>query len=584
MDDSQETSPPLPSRRTLVVVSAAVGLAVAAVLLASAPGLPMVWDEGNAIRRAEGIARWTARWSPADGEARQPRPWTDEAIQRNWAYTTKVEGHPAFYGIVIAAGRAVSGGWLAPLGSARFGPIVLFALAAGAMFYRLGRQYSLAAATSAVVAMLLLPRLFAHLHFASFDGPLVSCWILAWATFEPACRRRCWATVFGIALGMTLSVKATGWFAPVPFVVWAAAYRDRAAAKALMLALPVAGLTFYAMNPPLWFHPLGGMLAFLDLNLHRAAHGWNIPTQFFGRLYDLNHPLPWYNTLAWTAVTVPLPLLLLFGTGLAVVLRHPRLHKAGMLLVANWLVLLVVRALPGTPPHDGVRLFLPSFAFLAALTGIGTAWVLGRLSAPVDSPGSPLKRGATAGLSSSACPNLPETTAGQAGSGTRRWIGVVMLYLAAATSLVWYSPHWLSYYNLALGGLPGATALGMEPTYYWDGLDSSVLDWLHENTPEGDKIRFAAGPSENLAMMRRWGSLRRDFRPEAPGEFQWYVLQHRPSAWQSADRWLIEHGAPRFRKTLGPGGWGPWRRDLPLVKVYPYRQYLRACEASKDER
>ena len=30
----------------------------------------------------------------------------------------------------------------------------------------------------------------------------------------------------------------------------------------------------------------------------------------------------------------------------------------------------------------------------------------------------------------------------------------------------------LSYFSPIVGGLPGATALGMEPTYYWDGLDS----------------------------------------------------------------------------------------------------------------
>ena len=86
---------------------------------------------------------------------------------------------------------------------------------------------------AAVVALMLLPRLFAHVHFASFDGPLTSCWILAWAAFAPA--RESWrrTVLFGVVLGMTLSSKATGWIAPVPFLVWALLYRDRAAARAL---------------------------------------------------------------------------------------------------------------------------------------------------------------------------------------------------------------------------------------------------------------------------------------------------------------------------------------------------------------
>ena len=60
------------------------------------------------------------------------------------------------------------------------------------------------------------------------------------------------------------------------------------------------------LNPPLWHQPLAGFDDFLDLNAHRAAHAeLNVATCFFGRLYDARHPLPWYNTLFWTGVTVP---------------------------------------------------------------------------------------------------------------------------------------------------------------------------------------------------------------------------------------------------------------------------------------
>jgi len=195
----QKTATLEPSRCRMLLGSLVVTGICAVLLAATSPGLPMVWDEGNAIRRAEGI-------------------WQGE-----WQYTTQVEGHPALYGIVIAVGQRLADGWLEPLDAARFGPMMLFAAAAGAMFYRVWREYSLPAAVGAVTALLLLPRMFAHAHFASFDGPLTSCWILAWATFAPAVRNWRWAMVWGIALGMTLSCKATGWIAPVPFVVWAAA-------------------------------------------------------------------------------------------------------------------------------------------------------------------------------------------------------------------------------------------------------------------------------------------------------------------------------------------------------------------------
>jgi hypothetical protein len=340
-------------------------------------------------------------------------------------------------------------------------------------------------------------------------------------------------------LGLTLSCKLTGWLAPLPFVVWAAVYRDRAAARALVVGIPVALATFVVFNPPLWHQPLAGLVKFFSLNLHRPPE-LNISTQFLGRMYNLDFPLPWYNTLVWTAVVVPLGLLALAMAGLAHVGRHARSEPAGVLVALQWAVLLVARALPGVPPHDGIRLFLPSFAMLAALAGLG-------------------------------CHALRRSPS------TVRRLFLASVFALSATSLLWYAPQWLSYYNLVLGGLPGATAVGMEPTYYWDALDPSVLDWLERHTPPGEKISFGSAPPENLALLRKWGVLRRDYRQDSPGRFVWYVIQRRPSAWEPCDQWLIEHARPAFQKTIRSGGWGPWRLDVPLLDVYPYAEYLRAC-------
>jgi hypothetical protein len=525
-----------PGRALLLALS--VALLVAVALLATCPGLPMAWDEGNAIVRAA-------------------------QIPRDWPYTTRIEGHPALYGIVIAAGRQIGGPWLSPLCAARLGPMMLFSLAAGAMAWRLARDFSPVAALGGTAALALLPRMFAHAHFASFDGPLVSCWILAWAAFAPTWasadrqaprQRLVWAVLFGAALGATMSCKATGWLAVLPFAAFAALYRDRRAAAALAIGVPVALATFFLLNPPLWHQPIAGWIEFFRLNLNRAARpGLNISTRFLGRMYNLDHPLPWYNTLFWTAVTVPAGILVLSAIGAAGTVRRWRGDRAGVLLVANWLVLVIVRALPGTPPHDGVRLFLPSFAFLAALAGVGCHRVL-----------------AWAALRWPAGPRARRLAA----------LALLVPYLGAASSLAWYAPQWLSYYSVLIGGLPGATAAGMEPTYYWDGLDRPVLDWLHEHTAEDQKIAFGACSPENLRLMNEWGVLRRATDPGSPGEFRWYVLQRRPSGLRPADAWLVEHGRPALSKLIRPGGWGPWRLDVPLVEVYDYRHYEAAVRAA----
>ena len=530
-----------------------LGTMCAAFLLVAWPGLPMAWDEGNAILRSRGISRWAAR------------PGFDaESISRDWQYTTAVEGHPAFSGIVAAAFSDLAGRYVEPLTAARLGPILLFALAVGAMFYRMNRDFSATAAFASVAALMVMPRVLAHAHFATWDGPLLSCWVIAWATFPTGKRSWLAAVLFGLALGMTMSAKATGWLAPLAFVLWAIVYRDRRAMACLAVGLPIAVAVFVLLNPPLWHNPPGGIVEFLRLNLNRGDNpNFNISTQFLGRMYNLDYPLPWYNTLFWTAITVPVAVLLMAIVGLGVTLRHPGREKTAMLLVFNWLLLVVVRAVPGTPPHDGVRLFLPSFAFLAMLAGVGAAWLVARS----HNKTKPL---ATSHKRLSATSTL-----------------VVLCFLASTTSVYHYAPQWLSYYNLFIGGVHGAEAAGMEPTYYWDALDESTLRWLEQNTPAHEKICFAAGPSDNLSLLEEWGVLQNEFRAKAAGKFRWYVLQRRPSGWQAVDRYLMENYRPVFVKTVGgegydcrqlekpqtPGGRWAWRRDTRLLEIYRYCDY-----------
>ncbi|MEE8452019.1 MAG: hypothetical protein V3R99_08900 [Thermoguttaceae bacterium] len=532
------------SRRRQVVGSAGVGIVCALILLATSPMTPMAFDEGNAILRVEKIAQWAEHWE-----------LTDEAIFKHWQFTTQIEGHPAFYGIVIAVGRWISGSWLGPLDSARFGPMMLFGLAAGAMFYRMWREYTAVAAAGAVAALMLLPRMFAHAHFASFDSPLTSCWILVWATFAPA-KQTWWGKVlWGVALGMAFSCKATGWFAVVGPAVCAVGYRDRAAIKVLLAGVPVALLTFFVLNPPLWLHPIDGWLTFFKLNLSRKELGLNFSTLFLGRMYNMDHPLPISNTIFWTAIAVPVGTLALAGVGIRAIARRWRTDAAGMLLIAHWVVLLIARAIPGTPVHDAIRLFLPSFAMLAALAGVGCGEVLAWASR-----------------------RWPESLRARLATG----VGILLLYAGSACSMVFYAPQWLSHYNLLIGGLPGAKAMGMEPTYYWDSLDNSVIDWLHENTAPDERIYIGYGSRDNIIRMLRWKTFRRDVQyVYQPGEFRWYVIQHRPSGMMPEDHWLVEHAEPEFRKTLRPVGPGPWRLDVPLLEVYNYEDYLKARAATE---
>jgi hypothetical protein len=592
--------------------------------------LPMTWDEGDAIARSQSIEHWFDRWvSPEVGAERQENPLSQEAIRQDWPFLTRREGHPAGYALLIAAGKNFAetiylSRFLPPLTKYRFGGLMLASLAIGMVFYRMRKQFSLAAAVAGVLSLFLIPRLFAHLHIAACDGPLIAAWLLAWATFEPARRKNGWAILWGVCLASAMSMKFTGWLVPIPFFLWsilhlfqsartrpqrrpvsttatgeenadhAPSWKEEALAllRTWAIGLAVALTVFYVLNPPMWHSPIDSLRQFFAANLHRDDY--NIAILFLGRMYNLHHSLPWYNTLLWTAITVPVGLLVLLLIGIATGLRRSATRSATLLLLLNGGLLLVVRALPGTPPHDGIRLFAPAFAFLALLAGVGVDGCF-RYGMPPKKPETPPP------------PFSRRFLSRRAGSFL-----AICLLSGSATSLFWYAPHWLSYYNLLIGGLPGAVQAGMEPTYYWDGLDRETLQWLHEHTGADEGVCFEAAPPKNLDLLAEWGRLdvpyyptRKDrrfrFEPSEQKEgteqkrskggedsataipFRWYVLQRRPSAMFPADRWLVEHREPAFRHLLRRGGWGPWRLDVPLVEVYSFADYHQAWRATHPE-
>ena len=79
----------------------------------------------------------------------------------------------------------------------------------------------------------------------------------------------------------------------------------------------------------------------------------------------------------------------------------------------------------------------------------------------------------------------------------------------------------LSYFSPIVGGLPGASALGMEPTYYWDALDNEALTRLearhHRSWSEGCVSTF---PTSWL-YLREVGKLPAGLLPSDRGVWTW---------------------------------------------------------------
>jgi hypothetical protein len=521
-----------PDRRwTLRASGFAFALATLALMLATEPRLAIVWDEGFTLGRENRIRLWikalrdpaafAASWTPPTLELVQqdsvgpPRPdqvdtraklFDPAVLAWFWPFAREEpHGHPPFYAIVGLIGDLVVPSW-PDLPRARLGPILVFSLTSGCLFGFVARRWGVWPGLAGAGAWSLQPQLFGHGHYATYDALLTSLWVDAILVFflaiEPDDQgkprlRWAWAVALGVLFGWAADTKLTGWFLPLPFLAWALMYRSSRAWRVALVAAPVALITLYLFNPGWWGNPVGGVERFLRSNLTRGKT-IPIPIRFLGTTYNTPlESLPWYNTLAWTVMATPVGFLALaIGGGVRAVRRRAS-EPFGLLVLGHWTFLIVLRALPHTPGHDGVRLFLPAFGVLAILAGLGAASAV-ELSI--------------------------------------RWgrVLVAAALIEGAVSLAVMMPVPLSYFSPAVGGLQGANALGMEPTYYWDGLDDEAIDFLNANTPPGRRVRFASG-STSLLYLKQTGRLKAPLAPLDPGLDAWYVLQNRPGAFSERD-------------------------------------------------
>jgi len=533
-------------------------------MLATEPQMAIGWDEGYTLGREARLRDWFSalrdpprfakNWRPRALELIQPdgtRPpppaeldsrrklvFGRGALEWFWPFAREEpHGHPPFYALLGLAGDLVVPSWRA-LPRARLVPILLFSVTAGVIFGFFFSRSGVPAAALAAGSWALQPNLFGHGHYAAYDGVLVSLWVLAVIVFAqavipkagsaPAGIRWAWALILGLITGCAAATKLTGWFVPLPFLVWVVLYRNGNGLKTLVFALFIGLIVLLALVPPWWQEPVSGIARFLESNLNRAK---TIPikVQFLGTTYNTpRESLPWYNTLLWTVLVTPIGFLFLGGFGFWAAVRSWRNEPLGLLIAGHWAFLMLLRALPGAPGHDGVRLFLPAFGLLALLGGFGVKVLV--------------ERG-------------------------RRWVkpAVSLALVEGATSVALMMPVPLSYFSPLVGGLPGATALGMEPTYYWDALVGEARHWLAGHTPPLRTIVFRTFPTSWL-YLREVGELPQQLARIDPGAPLWIVLQNRPGAFSADDRKLVEQGRPAYTVS---------KLGVPLVWVFPYSEVER---------
>jgi hypothetical protein len=257
---------------------------------------------------------------------------------------------------------------------------------------------------------------------------------------------------------------------------------ERPALETWAAVLAFCPMIIWLGNPLWWRETLPRLTHYLMLNAARRGVLPDIPIFYLGQTYL--YTLPWHNAWVLMAITVPVGILAATVFGLVRTLGVVRHDRLPTYFAVHLFTLPIIRMF-GTPAHDGVRLFLPTFFFLAAMAGWGTVWV-------ADGAVRLTRRGE----------NL--------------WrLGVAAFVLApAAWELVRIHPYELSYYNELIGGPRGAVRAGFELSYWYDAFNNQTIREINQHLPRDATADFLNPMStpETFADLQALGQLRGDIK------------------------------------------------------------------------
>jgi hypothetical protein len=451
----------------------------------------------------------------------------------------------------------------------RLAPAACFAVLVALVASAAGRRYGPAAGCAAGLSLALMPRVFAHAHLGALDTFLCLFWTAALlAAVRAVESRRPVAAMAGAGAvwALALLTKIHAWLLPPIVLAWALARLRWPKALAAVAAWGMTGLAlFFAGWPWLWYDTAARWKAYLGTGVERLT----LYTQYFGRVYA-DREVPWHYPWFYFAVTVPVGLHALGALGMVGGWRR-RLRPAGQsgrssgriadpsprpsprggegdrnsplaegparatqadafpLLLAGAIALFLVLFSTNVPVYDGERLFLVAFPLWAILIGrgFGRAW---------------------------------------AWAGGRPWLrrALVAALVAQGYGVATMHPFGLSYYNLLVGGLPGAERLGLELTYWGDAIDPPLLDELARRARAGQgaalapTLHHAQAAAATTADLLRLGITLRD--EAAAPRVDWVLVYRRTAYWKPPLPALTRTPPAALRTRQGVWLSGLWRR------------------------
>ena len=244
------------SRRALR--AAAIFLAVAAAISLTARDAGLTWDEAIYFGRAARYMDWFSHLSA--------QSFTWPVILKHWWSAD----HPPLGSLWIALSMALFGGMTDLITAARIGAGMLFGGAAAALFLWLASKRGEGAGLVAAAVFVLMPRLFAHGHFANLKMATLLLWLLTVIAFERGIERPGWSLACGALFGLALLTKVNAVFLPVLLLPWGFLFHGRKALRNAVAMALCGPLILLAGWPVMWYHPIEAMRAYIADKVHRA--------------------------------------------------------------------------------------------------------------------------------------------------------------------------------------------------------------------------------------------------------------------------------------------------------------------------
>jgi hypothetical protein len=491
-------------------------------LLATMRGVGFVRDEGVYFEAAGRYVGWLGVLWRSLVAGRPGDALTDTVIERAFEYNAE---HPVLMKMLSGISEHALHerlGLLSRSTALRLPAVLMAGLLVG-LTYRLGREVvGRRAGLFAAAAVALLPRLFHDAHLACFDVPTAAVHVAVVHAYlrslqEPTEDRR-WrglarwrfSLLTGVLFGVALATKHNALLLPaylgahyllVHYDDLALVHEPRRGARIELPPLPaglaamvlVGPVLFVGHWPHLWHDTVARVGAYLTFHVNHVHY----PVEYFGRVLD-RPPFPWAFPFVMTAVTVPLPTLVLMALGLgraalleALITRkrpapgdtaaqEPR--RARLALALCGLLPIVVMAFPSVPRFGGVKHWYAAMPFLAILAGAEldrlVVWACDRVRA----------------------------ARGQLGAFA---VVAVAALVPGALGIHLVHPYGIGFYNELVGSVRGAAELGMFRNF-WGYTSRGQLERLNALVEPGGAVFFQRMTPECHDAYRREGLLRPD--------------------------------------------------------------------------